>query len=690
MAQQDKKSVAKTTPDIVAAQVEKLKQLFPEVVSEGARGGSVDFDRLRATLGDLDALADSDAYTFTWAGKEEAFRAIQTPSAASLRPAPEASVNWETTKHLFIEGENLEVLKLLYKSYVGKVKMIYIDPPYNTGNDFIYRDDYREPLQAYLEKTGQVDAEGNVLTSNPETRGRYHSDWLTMMYPRLFLARQLLREDGVIFVSIDDNEVHHLRLLMNEIFGEENFLATLVRRRRMASGMRNEPVSSDHEYILAYARLAELAKLYGTSPEESDYPFEDGQGRYRSTDLTVGMTKEMRPNQYYPIEDPNTGEQYLPPEERVWRFQPSTMAQYIEKGDIIWPSGNPDSRMTRPRFKTRYDPEKTNPVSTWVDTHQVSEFNRVLIEAGLNQEATKELRDLLGSQVLEYPKPVSLLKALVSLGSNDDDIVMDFFCGSATTAHAVLEANQEDERSRRFIMVQIAESTETDSPARQSGYQTIAEVSKDRIRRVIERFQPDEYDNRLSTPQLALDLDETSNDDTLSAPQDLGFKVFKLAPSTFRRWEPPEEDDAAALEQQLSFFDAGLKDDADPQHTLYEVLLKEGYSLNSEVEPLAMGANRVYRITGEAFADEELKGLAGEAAGSSDEGGLSREGGEGDETRPLSSDAPSFYLCLDDEIATATLDALPLDEETVFICQDAALDDSQKVNLALQCVLKTL
>ena len=220
--------ISKTTPDLAAEQVEKLKTLFPECVTEGR----VDFDRLRATLGDLDALADDDAYTFTWAGKQEAFRALQEPSAASLQPEPGESVNWDETRHLFIEGENLEVLKLLYKSYVGKVKMIYIDPPYNTGNDFIYRDDYSEPLRAYLEKTGQMDAEGNVLISNPESRGRYHSDWLTMMYPRLFLARQLLREDGLIFVSIDDNEVHHLRLLMNEIFGEENFISQLFWKSR--------------------------------------------------------------------------------------------------------------------------------------------------------------------------------------------------------------------------------------------------------------------------------------------------------------------------------------------------------------------------------------------------------------------------------------------------------------------------
>jgi adenine-specific DNA-methyltransferase len=254
MTEQPTDRVPKTVPEVTQAQIERLKAIFPECVSEG----KVDFARLRATLGRLDALAGDDTYTFTWAGKREAFRAIQTPSGASLAPAPEEAVNWDETRHLFIEGENLEVLKLLYKSYFGRVKMIYIDPPYNTGNDFIYRDDYSEPRRAYLEKTGQMDAEGNVLTSNPETSGRYHSDWLTMMYPRLFLARQLLQEDGVIFVSIDDHEVHHLRLLMNEIFGEENFVTTVIWQKVYAPKNTAKYFSEDHDYIVVYARDKEI------------------------------------------------------------------------------------------------------------------------------------------------------------------------------------------------------------------------------------------------------------------------------------------------------------------------------------------------------------------------------------------------------------------------------------------------
>ena len=300
--------VTKTSPDPRSDQIIKLKQLFPECVKEGR----VDFDLLRATLGDLDALADDDTYTFSWAGKQEAFRALQEPSAASLQPVREESVNWDTTQHLFIEGENLEVLKLLYKAYFGKVKMIYIDPPYNTGNDFIYKDDYRQPLQTYLEKTGQIDAEGNVLTSNPETAGRYHSDWLNMMYPRLFLARQLLREDGVIFVSIDDNEVHHLRLLMNEIFGEENFFAMIIVQANKR-GQTYKQISKTHEYLLLYTKnpdtdINELEKL----GEKDDLNLLDEVGRFNTRELRNRNPKFgrfNRPNLFYPIYvDPNVSD----------------------------------------------------------------------------------------------------------------------------------------------------------------------------------------------------------------------------------------------------------------------------------------------------------------------------------------------------------------------------------------------
>ena len=278
--------VSRSVPDLVPERVATLQRLFPECVAEGL----VDFDRLRATLGEGDALAATDGYTFSWAGKAEAFRAIQTPSSASLAPVPAASVNWETTRHLFIAGENLETLKLLYKAYYGRVKMIYIDPPCNTGNDFIYQDNYSQPRRASLEKTGQMDAEGNLLRSNPEAGGRYHSDWLNMIYPRLFLARQLLREDGVIFVSIDDHEVHHLRLVMNEIFGEESFVATIIWQKVFAPKNTAKYFSDDHEYVLLYARSLDTWTpnlLPQTAAADARYanPDNDPRGPWASDNL---------------------------------------------------------------------------------------------------------------------------------------------------------------------------------------------------------------------------------------------------------------------------------------------------------------------------------------------------------------------------------------------------------------------
>jgi adenine-specific DNA-methyltransferase len=611
--------VTKATPDITQEQIERLKQIFPECVTEG----KVDFDRLRATLGEADALAGDDgaggAYTFTWAGKQEAFRAIQTPSGASLAPLPAESVNWDETQHLFIEGENLEVLKLIYKSYFGKVKMIYIDPPYNTGNDFIYRDDYSEPRRAYLEKTGQMDAEGNVLTSNPETSGRYHSDWLTMMYPRLFVARQLLREDGVIFVSIDDNEVHHLRLMMNEIFGEERFIGVFVWKSRHIVDSRNKTgFSRDHEYVLVYGRC-----IQGREIDKSKYsnPDNDPRGPWMSDNLVGLASIDRRPNLHYDLINPETDINYGCPE-KGWRYSQETMQELINEGKIIWPS-SPDGRPRRKKFMSELRSEFTG-------------LSSLLREVPTTSAGTQEIRDLFGADVFDFPKPLELVKVLVEQGSSDDDIILDFFAGSCPTAQAVLELNREDGNARRFVMVQLPEPTADNSPARKAGYNTIAELGKERIRRVIARMQEGDEDG-----QLSLDL---------QPDQDLGFKVFKLTPSTFREWEPPESEEDEVLGEQLSLFDRGLKEDADPRHVIYEVILKLGYSLNAQIEPLELEGNRVYKVT----------------------------------------DDRAFYICLDDELETATLDALPLDKLTTFVCLDTALDDSQKVNLAMGCLLKVI
>jgi adenine-specific DNA-methyltransferase len=447
-----------------------------------------------------------------------------------------------------------------------------------------------------------------------------------------------------MFVSIDDHEVYNLRMILNEIFGEENFLAAFVRKRRMATGMRDEPVSPDHEYVVAYAKSIERVRLFGGLLDESSYPFEDAQGKYRSTDLTVGMTKEMRPNQHYALRNPKVRKEYWPPEGRVWRFQPSTMEDHVRADNIIWPEDHPGSKLTRPRFKTRFQKgnEKTKPVSTWIETQEPDEVDSEtnILVAGMNLEGTKELRDLLGAQVVEYPKPVSLLRALVTLGAGPDDIVLDFFAGSATTGHAVLDLNREDGSSRRFIMVQLPEPTAEDSTARQAGFSTISDIGKERLRRVIARLQGE------NEGKLGLE--------TRSFPEDLGFRVFKLAPSAYRPWRGSESTDPDAYAEQMVVFADPLVEGWKPEDVMWEVAIKEGYSLSSRVErALSSKENTVWRVH-----DPDT--------------------------------GQSLLVCLDSKVSTATIKSLGLNKEALFVCRDSALDDELAANLALQCRLKTV
>jgi adenine-specific DNA-methyltransferase len=567
--------------NIVSDKQAALRAAFPEVITEG---GKIDFERLKLALGEAIDVG-KERYGMNWPGKADCFKAIQQSSLATLLPAKDESVNWDTTANLIIEGDNLEVLKLLQKSYLGQVKMIYIDPPYNTGNDFIYPDDYTESLDTYLRYTGQIDSEGRKYSTNTEAEGRFHSKWLNMIYPRLYIARNLLREDGVIFISIDDAEVANLRKLCEDVFGEENFLANFVRRRRMATGMRDNPISPDHEYILSYAKNLSAIRLFGFARREDDFPFQDERGRYRSTDLTVGMTKEMRPNQFYPITNPKTKADYLPPDERVWRFEPTTMQRQIDDGNIIWPDDNPTGRMTRPRFKTRFDSgdnaDKTNPVSTWVNSKSDAsesgeDDNVVFLTAGLNQEATKELRDLLGEQVLDYPKPVSLVKGLCAIGSRADDIILDFFAGSGTTAQAVYEINKQDGGNRKFMLVQLPE------PTQRKDFRTISDITKERVRRVIKKLN-------------AQDAGKLNLENGGKKP-DRGFRVFKLQNSNFKTWNADVPKEPAALAQQLEMHVHHIVEGRTQDDLLFEILLKSGFPLTTPIERLTLTDQTIFSI----------------------------------------------------------------------------------------------
>lgn len=496
--------VASETPDIAAERVAALEEIFPEAFSEG----TVDFTRLRAALGDM-VTEGPERYSFTWAGKRSAIRVAQTPSAMTLAPDRDASLHFDETPHAIIEGDNLEVLKILYKSYHGRVKMIYIDPPYNLDNDFVYHDDFAAPRHAYLRQTGQIDSNGDYQTSNIETGGRKHSNWLTMMYPRLFLARQLLRDDGVIFVSIDDIEIQNLRLLMNEIFGEENFLGQITWHN---SSRSNAYVTTEHEYILVFARsldhlgkpwrrqrleAIELLRLVEEVKESGDtIAHAEQQLRAAISRLLQGETGERSRTHtwltnygnvdddwriYYPVDlsgegagpPRRFGDQEAPaPPGRHWMGQ-DYIDELYENGRIVWRGDR--------AYRKLYIEESEESLKAILEfpTRQGSEF----------------VKSLLGKDVFDKPKPTNLVKHLIRFACEKDSLILDFFAGSGTTAQAVLEVNQEDSGTREFVLVQLPERTPEGSPARAAGYETIADITRERVRRVVAHMESNKVEN---------------------------------------------------------------------------------------------------------------------------------------------------------------------------------------------------
>lgn len=553
--------------DIKQEQISKLKQLFPEVFTEGDK---IDWEKLKITLGE-NIEVGKERFGLNWAGKSNCFKLIQKHSTGTLIPAKEESIKFDTTENLFIEGDNLEVLKLLQKAYFGKVKMIYIDPPFNTGNDFVYSDDFKDNLKNYLEITGQVDSEGRRLTTNVESDGRFHSNWLNMMYPRLFLARNLLREDGVIFISIDDNEVHNLRAICNEIFGEENFVGNFIWKRRASSALAELLVSSDHEYVLCFQKGA-LTAFKGNIKDYSAYknPDNDPRGMWTLGDLTVGMTKDQRPNQFYDLIDTETNIVYPANPNRVWAFIPSSMDVLLKEKRIYFP-GDPKRRPMIKRFMSELKTD-VNPKST------------ILEEVGMNSEGTRLIREILEANFFNYSKPLSLLTDLTEQVTSNNDIVLDFFAGSATTAHAVIELNKKDGYKRKFICVQIPETTDETSEAFKAGYKNIAEISKERIRRVISKIKEE---NERKEPALFKEDRK---------PLDLGFKVFKLRPSNFSTWDPNVEKSVDALTEQLFRHVDHLSPEAAQDAILYELLLKAGFELTTEITKLTLAGKTVFSI----------------------------------------------------------------------------------------------
>jgi adenine-specific DNA-methyltransferase len=461
--------------NVHGAQVDALRAVCPGVFSDG----KVDFDKLAAALAGHVADEGVVRYGLSWAGKPKCFAEIAKQTTGTLVPARNESVNFDTTENVFIEGENLEVLKILQRSYYGKVKMIYIDPPYNTGKDFVYHDSFQRSNAEENEDAGLLDDAGHMKAAykqNSKDSGRYHSNWLNMMYPRLYLARNLLRDDGVIFVSIDDNEVHNLRLLMNEIFGEENFVAQFIWKRRQNVDSRAKTgISADHEYILIYRKND--ARLRGAEKDLTKYANSDNdsRGAWMSADMTGLATADQRPNLHYVLVNPITKKEYPCPE-NGWRYSRQTMARLIEEKRVIWPINDSG----RPRLKKFLD-------------ELTEEFTGLssILKTVYNTQGTRELKDMFdGKEFFDFPKPSELIRLLIEQGAQEDDIILDFFAGSGTTAHAVMELNKEDGGNRKFICVQIPEEIPEGNEARKAGYATIADIQTLRFRHRIVRHIP--------------------------------------------------------------------------------------------------------------------------------------------------------------------------------------------------------
>ena len=550
--------------DIAGDKIAELLRLFPEIHTEG---GKLDLDRLKLALGEAVDVG-RERYAMTWPGKAECFKVIQAPSVATLRPCLEESVDYDTTENLIIEGDNLEVLKLLQKSYLGKVKMIYIDPPYNTGNDFIYPDNFSESLQTYLEYTGQADGEGKKFGTNTEADGRFHSKWLNMMYPRLYLARNLLREDGIVCVSIDDNEVHDLRILMNEVFGEENFVATVAWQKKDSPSNDAKGISITHEYVMIYRGGDEFERnlLPRTEDQLNNYknPDNDPRGNWTRTTL---YRKEVRKDRCFELKNPK-GRTIVPPPGTSWRVDPDTFATYQRENRIWWGADGDGDLPFLKRFLTEVA-EGVVPTTWWE-----YEF------AGSNRNATVELRSLFEREIpFDTPKPPQLVRRLLQIvtSAQEPSIVMDFFAGSGTSAQAVLELNHEDGGSRRFIMVQLPE------PVDNKDYPTIADICKERVRRVSKKLRQE------IAGKLQMNGDHKS---------DLGFRVFKLAESNFTTWDVQVAHEKNTLLQQLEKHVNHIRGGRTQYDILYELLMKSGYPLSTTVETQAVAGKTIHSVAG--------------------------------------------------------------------------------------------
>lgn len=572
--------------DKVAANVAKIRELFPNCVTErinneGQLEHAIDFDMLKQELSDHVVDGLQERYQFTWPDKRKAILAANAPINKTLRPCREESVDFDNTENLYIEGDNLEVLKLLQETYLGKVKMIYIDPPYNTGNDFVYGDDFKQSADEYIDNSGQLDEEGNRLVANTESNGRFHTDWLNMMYPRLNLAKDLLSEDGVISISIDENEVENLKRCCKEIYGESNYIATIISKMNPRGSQSSKDIAITHEYILVIAKSKEyqVNGLELTEEQEKEYKYQDAMGCYRLLGLRkrgADSRREDSPSMYFPIYyDPDndnlsTIEKYsviIYPKlsdgtDGRWRWSKSKVER--EKNLLVVRAVKRGTEYEYDVFSKDYlsENKRRKPMSIWDDKEINNEF------------ATELLTDLFKEKkIFDYSKSLFLLKKLITVLSSADSLVLDFFSGSATTAHAVMQLNAEDGGKRKFIMVQLPEVCAENTEAYKAGYKNICEIGKERIRRAGKKIKEE---NPLTTQDL-----------------DIGFRVLKCDSSNMEDvYFTPKE----YMDKQQSLFIDNIKKDRSDEDLLFDAMLKLDTPLSSKIEKISIAGKTVYNV----------------------------------------------------------------------------------------------
>ena len=565
--------------DVVGSNVERIAALFPHCITErlnkdGKPELAIDFDKLRAELSNEVLEDGEERYQFTWPDKRAAARLANEPTTLTLRPCREESVDFDSTENLYIEGDNLDVLKVLRETYLGKVKMIYIDPPYNTGNDFVYNDDFAQGKEEFEQSSGLFDAEGNQtidpMQRNTEANGRFHTDWLNMIYPRLKVARDLLTEDGVIFISIDDNEKENLSKICDEIFGEDNFIASFPWRKRTAKTDVPFGISQDHEWIIAYAKSASfIGAVQGK--ERRYFETEDFPGcPWRVHDLTKQTTASERPNSYFTIVNPKTGAEYPANPQRTWAITQETFEQYYAQNRIVFPGDYPFLNISKPAL--RY--WKSDDIAKAGDNFGKIAVSTLLPESvGMSLDGTREITNLFDGKIFSFPKPSSLITFFCRICNDSDSLVLDFFSGSATTAHAVMKLNAEDGGHRKFIMVQLPEVTDEKSEARKAGYANICEIGKERIRRAGKKV-------REEAGQAADGLDT-------------GFRVLKLDSSNMEDvYYTPDAFKPDVIDSLID----NIKPDRTPLDLLFQVMLDLGIELSAKIEQKEIAGKKVFSV----------------------------------------------------------------------------------------------